>query len=122
MRKLSELIDKYLVQISILILFSVLVAFFPLVPKESSPNYPLNILSFRCLILNSLLIIPFTILTRKEHKVLILIPGIGILSSVGYLITGNTKLLVLSTALTITSVLSGSLLAFSMIKFRFERK
>ncbi len=122
MKKLSELIDRYLVQISLLILFSVLLVLFPLVQGGFPPSYPLNILALRCLILNSLLLVPFAIFTRKEQKVLILIPGAGIPSSGGYLITGSPILLVLSIALTITSVLCGSLLAFSLIKFKFEGK
>jgi hypothetical protein len=120
MKKLTELIRKYLVQITITIFFILLVLFIPILRENVPENYPLRILSLRCTILNTLIFPLFFIFKRREYGILSAFPGIGLVSSVAYYFTGNKFFLPLCLSSTITAVISTAFLAFVTIKVKFK--
>jgi hypothetical protein len=116
--KLSRLIEENLFQISLTIFFSTLAALIPLIYQNTLPNFQLNMLSLRCLILNFLTGLASWFFYRKDSKVLTF-PIIGIISSAGYLKSGSFWIMPFCISLTITSVSIVALIAFSSIKVKF---
>ena len=121
MKKLSELIEKFLIQITITVFFVTLILMVPFFTLNPPASFPLKLLSLRCLFLNALFLIPTLLLTTKEQKPIAAVPLAGSALSALYLLSGKSFLLPLIVSTTATAVISCALLAFSLIKVRFEK-
>jgi hypothetical protein len=115
-KELSQLIEKYKLQIGIFSFFFLLSAQVPFFYLKYFPNFQLNLLSLRCLILNSLSLLLFLFFKGGKFKGLTIFPAFGVLTSFGYLYSGNSLLMPLCTSSTATSIIEVALVAFATIK------
>jgi len=121
MKRLVRLIDEYFLQIAIFTFFLTLVLTLPLSSSGfEAENYPLRILTLRCVILNTLSLIVFSIFGGKKKKSLSFFPLGGLLSSAVFLLLKDKYSLTFTVSFTVTAVISVSLLAFTLIKVKFN--
>jgi hypothetical protein len=112
MKKFAQLIEEYFLQITVLVFFLTFVLLLPLSTSSVPYNYHLKVLVLRCLILNGLSLVVFTLFGRERRKFLSLFPAGGILSSAIYLLFKDRFLIIFLVSFTVTAVISVSLLAF----------
>ncbi|WP_132525428.1 hypothetical protein [Phorcysia thermohydrogeniphila] len=120
MKKLTKLIDEYLLQITIFIFFLTLTFLLPLSSVSVPENYQLKVLTVRCLVLDILSIVVFAIFGKEKRRFLSLFPAGGVLFSTTYMLFKDKLSLLLLVSFTVTAVISTSLLAFTLIKVRFN--
>ncbi len=120
-RELPQLIEKYILQISISIFFIILIAQAPLLYYSVLPNIQFKILTVRCLTLNLLSAFLFFWFKDGRFRELLPFPILGVLISLLYLKTGKFLLLPFCLSATATSVIDVALVAYLSISVRFER-
>ena len=121
-RELPQLIEKYILQISISLLFITLIAQAPLLYYNILPNVQFKLLSVRCLTLNLLSAFLFFWFKNGKFRELLPFPLLGVLLSLLYLKTGKFLLLPLCLSATATSVIDVSLVAYISITVKFEKQ
>ena len=121
-RELPQLIEKYILQISISLLFITLIAQAPLLYYNILPNVQFKLLSVRCLTLNLLSTFLFFWFKNGKFRELLPFPLLGVLLSLLYLKTGKFLLLPLCLSATATSVIDVSLVAYISITVKFEKQ
>jgi len=121
-RELPQLIEKYILQISISLFFITLIAQAPLLYYNILPNVQFKLLSVRCLTLNLLSTFLFFWFKNGKFRELLPFPLLGVLLSLLYLKTGKFLLLPLCLSATATSVIDVSLVAYISITVKFEKQ
>lgn len=115
-----QLIENYLLQIGIVLLFSVFVLFVPVLFYRPEFNLRLEILSTRCLFLDAVLSLAFLLYKKGKYYQLLSFSLLGIFSSLFYLWKHSSFMLPFCLSATITSVILSALVLFVSIKVNFR--
>lgn len=115
------LIERYRLQVGIVLFFIVLAAQVPLFYFNVLPNLQLKLMAVRCLIFDVLSTWLFLYLERGKYKDLLPFPLLGILLSLLYLKLGSFFLLPFCLSATTTSVIMVALAAYLTIKVNYGK-